>query len=91
MKQETQLHVLATAKASVLLVGQTNQGQVKFIGKVMNKEQSEKNHVVFDIIPEGVFIPYHPEHIDYLKKGSLLALDEQTALKAGVPLHIIGK
>lgn len=82
------LHVLATEKASVLPVGAKNQGQVMFIGKKINKELSTKKHVVFDVIPEGVSIIYHAQHVDYLKKGSLLALDFETANKAGVPVFI---
>lgn len=83
-QEKTMLHVMATEKASVLPVGATNQGQVMFIGKVMNKELSRPGHAVFDIIQEGAWIPYHWQHVDYLKKGDLLALNLETAQKAGV-------
>ena len=81
-KQEM-LHVLAVKKAHVLPVGSTNQGQVKFIGKLFNKTTKE-----FDILDEGASVPYHAEIVKHLKDGSLLALNSYTAVKAGVALHI---
>lgn len=88
-KQEKQLHVLAIDKASVLPVGSLNSGRVQFIGKETKIiGEGKEAQVIFEIIPEGVFVPYHSQIIDYLKKGSLLALNVDTAIRAGVPVFV---
>jgi hypothetical protein len=81
--KQTYLFVKAVPKANVHVVGATNQGQVQFIGKVFNKETKE-----FDIVEEGMRLPFHPEYIKHLKDGSLLPLNEETAVKAGVTLNL---
>jgi hypothetical protein len=78
--KDTMLKVKAVPSAHVMPLGATNQGQLQFIGKIFNIETRE-----FDIIEDGVTIPYHPEYIKHLKDHSLLAVDLQTAQKAGVP------
>ena len=90
MKQEkTMLHVLATDKASVLPVGSLNSGRVQFIGKETKIIGDGKEaQVVFEVIPGGVLVPYHSQIIDYLKKGSLLALNVDTAIRAGVQVFV---
>lgn len=89
MKQERKLLVKATEKASVIPVGSSNNGRVQFIGKETKiVGQGKEAKVVFEIIPEGVLVPYHSQIVDYLKKGSLLALNTETAVAAGVKVFI---
>jgi hypothetical protein len=85
--KDTILHVMATEKASVIPVGSGNSGQVKFIGK-QTIPGGPDGKTTFEIIPEGEMVPYHPEIINHLKKGDLLALHIETALKAGVMVYI---
>ena len=82
-QEQTKLHVLAVKTAHVIPMGKTNNGVVEFVGKQYNPETKD-----FDIIANGVLVLYHPEMIKHLKDGSLLALNEETAIKAGVPLFI---
>jgi hypothetical protein len=82
-KQEKPLFVKATQLGCVLPIGGTNIGPLQFIGKVFNQETKK-----FDVIEEGVTINFHREYIDYLKKGSLLALDLETAKRAGVTPYL---
>jgi hypothetical protein len=81
-KQEKPLFVKATF-GNVLPIGSTNIGPLQFIGKLFNQETKK-----FDIIEEGVTINFHREYIDYIKKGSLLAIDLETARRAGVTPHL---
>lgn len=91
MKKQTQLWVKAT-KAHVHELGAdgqfiTGHGQPRrMVGKRWNAETQE-----FDIIPEGVFVNYHPEYIKHLKEKSLLPVNVETAILAGVTWESLDK
>lgn len=58
----------------------TGHGQPRrTVGKLYNNTTGN-----WDIIPEGVYIHYHPEYIKHLKERSLLPVDIETAILAGV-------
>lgn len=85
MKKEKTLFVMATPNASVIEINQFGQfiagegQQRRFVGKRFNQTLEQ-----WEIIPEGVFVVYHPEYIKHLKDKSLLPANQETALAAGV-------
>ena len=78
-KEDTYLFVKAVPHSNVMPVGAINQGQVQFIGKVFNTQTES-----FDILLDGVQVLFHVEYIKHIKNGSLLPVNLETALKAGV-------
>ena len=58
----------------------------RIVGKVYNAATDE-----WDIIPGGVLIHYHPEYIRHLKEQSLLPVNIETAIAAGVTWQTLYK
>lgn len=58
----------------------TGHGQPRrTVGKQYNSITGE-----WEILEEGVFVHYHPEYIKHLKEGSLLPVNIETAVLAGI-------
>lgn len=58
-----------------------------FVGVRFQEIEGKPGEVGFHVTGESVVIPYRPEYVDALKKGSLLPADEATAAFVGVPLE----
>lgn len=84
-KIELKLFVIATPNANVHEISPfgdfiAGHGQPRrMVGKTYNAELGE-----WEINPEGVLIHYHPEYIRHLKEKSLLPVNLETAIAAGV-------
>ena len=79
-----QLFVQAVPHANVREIDENGKPlmALRVVGKVAIVD-TENNSVEYQVLPEGVIIPYHWHYIAQLKEGSLVPMDLETAQLSG--------